>query len=456
VPSFGPTVPASTSTPHSTPHNVDVDYVADARFTLQTTIAEGGLRFAGVGGGIDGVLNPALNVGVGQTAQVTLTNGDGAAHDFTAPDLGVASEQVVGQGASTSVSFSASAEGQYSYWCSIPGHRAAGMEGQIVVGQPTGPGGAVGADIVRSPADVPPPIGDRGPATVDLELEVAEVLGQLADGTTYKYWTFNNRVPGPLLRVREGDTVNITLKNAPGNLLIHSIDLHAVTGPGGGAAVTQVAPGTEKRFTFKALKPGLYVYHCATPSVAHHIASGMYGMILVEPEGGLPEVDHEFYVMQGELYTLQPYGTKGEATFDHEKMLDEQAEYLVFNGAAGALTSDANALRVSVGDRVRIYFGVGGPNYVSSFHVIGEIFDLVYDEASLLSPPLEGVQTTLVPPGGATVVEFVADYPGRYILVDHSLSRLERGLAGYLYVEGEADPSIFHSDEPAGGGTGGH
>jgi nitrite reductase (NO-forming) len=453
---MGPTVTATLPAQNPTPTNIPVDYVPDASFTLQTTIAEGGLRFVGVGGDIDGVLNPTLNVAVGQTVQVTLTNGDGAVHDITAPDLGVASEQVSGQGASTNVSFTAEQEGEYNYWCSIPGHRAAGMEGLIVVGEPGGPAEPTGADIVRSPADVPPPVGDREATTVDFELEVVEVLGQLADGTTYKYWTFNERVPGPLLRVREGDTVNITLKNAPGNLLIHSIDLHAVTGPGGGAAVTQVAPGDDKMFSFKALKPGLYVYHCATPSVAHHIASGMYGMILVEPAGGLPEVDHEFYVMQGELYTLQPFGTKGEATFDHGKMLNEQAEYLVFNGAAGALTSDANALRVNVGDRVRIYFGVGGPNYVSSFHVIGEIFDLVYDEASLLSPPLEGVQTTLVPPGGATVVEFVADYPGRYILVDHSLSRLERGLAGYLYVEGDADPSIFHSDEPAGGDTGGH
>jgi nitrite reductase (NO-forming) len=324
-----------------------------------------------------------------------------------------------------------------------------------VANQPTATPGAVGVDITRDPTDLPAPVGDRGPATVNVELETIEVMGQLADGTTFKYWTFDGLVPGPMIRVREGDTVNLTLKNAPGNLLIHSIDLHAVTEPGGGAAVTQVAPDSEKSFTFKALKPGLYVYHCATPSVPHHISSGMYGMILVEPEGGLPEVDHEFYVMQGEIYTLQPFGTKGEAQFDHEKMLDEQPEYFVFNGAAGALTTDEHALRAEVGDSVRIYFGVGGPNFTSSFHVIGEIFDLVYDEASLISEPLEAVQTTLVPPGGATVVEFTVEYPGRYILVDHALARLERGLAGYLYVEGEADPAIFHSDD-AGEDTGGH
>jgi nitrite reductase (NO-forming) len=442
--------PSKSNLPTATPTKLSVvDYVTDITFTLQTAIADGGLRFIGVGGDIDGLLNPTLNVAVGQTAQITLVNGDGAEHDIVAPDLGSSSDRVIGKGASTSISFLAGAEGEFSYWCSVPGHRAAGMEGLIIVGEGGGAVVATGADITRDPTDLPPPVGDRGPMTVEVELETVEVLGQLADGTTFKYWTFNGLVPGPMVRVREGDDVHLTLKNAPGNLLIHSIDLHAVTGPGGGAAVTQVAPGSDADFTFKALKPGLYVYHCATPSVAHHISSGMYGMILVEPEGGLPPVDHEFYVMQGEIYTQQPFGTKGLAEFDHEKLLNEQPEYFVLNGAAAALASDAHAMHANVGETVRIYFGVGGPNFTSSFHVIGEIFDTVYDEASLMTPPLEGVQTTLVPPGGATVVEFRVEYPGRYILVDHALSRLERGLVGFLYVEGEADPAIFNG-EPSG------
>jgi nitrite reductase (NO-forming) len=243
-----------------------------------------------------------------------------------------------------------------------------------------------------------------------------------------------------------GDTVEVHLKNDPTSTLQHSIDLHSVTGPGGGAVYTQTLPGEDTGFTFKALQPGLYVYHCATPSIGHHISSGMYGLVLVEPVGGLPPVDHEFYIMQGEIYTVQPFGTKGHLDFSHEQMLDEDAEYYVFNGAAGALTSDENAMRAKVGDSVRIYFGVGGPNAISSFHLIGEIFDKVYDQASLTAPALTDVQTTLVPPGGATVVEFTVDVPGRYILVDHALSRLERGLAGYLYAEGADDPSIFHGE----------
>jgi nitrite reductase (NO-forming) len=217
--------------------------------------------------------------------------------------------------------------------------------------------------------------------------------------------------------------------------------------------VTQVAPGETRSFTFTALNPGLYVYHCATPMVAHHISNGMYGLILVEPEGGLAPVDREFYVMQGELYTAKKHGSHGLQEFSLEKLLDEKPEHLMFNGSMDALTG-TYSMEANVGETVRIYFGVGGPNLTSSFHVIGEIFDRVYELASLTSPPLKDVQTTLVPPGGAAMVEFRVDYPGRYILVDHALSRLEKGLAGFLVVKGEADPKVFHTDEPMDAASG--
>jgi nitrite reductase (NO-forming) len=275
-----------------------------------------------------------------------------------------------------------------------------------------------------------------------VELEAQEVVGQLADGVTFTYWTFNGTVPGPFIRVRAGDTVEVRLKNRQDSLLPHSVDFHAVTGPGGGAVYTQVAPGETKSFTFKALNPGLYVYHCATPVVAHHIAAGMYGLILVEPEGGLPPVDREFYVMQGDIYTQGAFGEQGHQQFSMEKLLAETPDYVVFNGRVNALTGEG-ALKAKVGETVRIFFGVGGPNLVSSFHVIGEIFDRVYDQASLTSPALTDVQTTMVPAGGAAVVEFKLQVPGRYILVDHSLSRLQKGAAGYLEVEGPAAPEVF-------------
>jgi nitrite reductase (NO-forming) len=285
---------------------------------------------------------------------------------------------------------------------------------------------------------------------VRVELEAVELEGQLADGSTYTYWTFNGTVPGPFLRVRVGDTVEVIMKNDVDSAMIHSVDFHAATGPGGGAAHLQVDPGGAKRVDFKALVPGLYVYHCATPMVAHHIANGMYGLILVEPEGGLPPVDREFYVMQGEIYTEAPFGVVGSQEFSVDKLLSETPEYFVFNGAVGALTKQ-HPMHAKVGETVRFYVGVGGPNFTSSFHVIGEIFDRVYAWADIISPPAQGVQTVSVPPGGAAVVEFKLDVPGRFIVVDHALSRLERGLVGFLISEGEPVPEIY---KPYAEGTG--
>jgi len=301
---------------------------------------------------------------------------------------------------------------------------------------------ATAVSIVRPPTDLPAPLGRREPATVRVELETIELLGRLADGTTYRYWTFNGKVPGPMLRVRVGDTVEVRLKNPKDSWMTHNVDFHAVTGPGGGAGATVAEPGQAQGFSFKALKAGLYVYHCATHMVAQHIANGMYGLILVEPEDGLSSVDREFYVMQGEIYTEEPFGTAGELTESYDKLMNERPEYFVFNGAVGGLTQEA-PLKAKVGETVRIFFGVGGPNYTSSFHVIGEIFDKVYDFGSLGGTTTGDVQTVSVPPGGATITELTLEVPGTYILVDHALTRLERGLAGYLKVEGPDNPAIF-------------
>jgi nitrite reductase (NO-forming) len=256
-----------------------------------------------------------------------------------------------------------------------------------------------------------------------------------------------------MLRVRVGDTVDLHLKNDAASHMIHSVDLHAVLGPGGGAAVLQVPPGQEKSISFKAALPGLYVYHCATPMVANHIANGMYGMILVEPEGGLPKVDHEFYVMQGEIYTAAAYGQAGEQEFDVQKLLAERPEYFVLNGAVGALTK-YHPMHSKVGESARIYFGVGGPNFTSSFHVIGEIFDHIYQYGGLVSPPLQDIQTVSVAPGGAVVVDFRTQVPGRYMLVDHALSRMERGLMGFIMVDGPENPDLYHTDYPPAANSG--
>lgn len=429
-------------------------HIADVReapegaieFHLTTGFIEGKFVFIGVGGDIDGVVNPQLQVPEGTTVSVTLENGDAMEHDFVIGDLDVYSESVFNLGEATTITFEAGEAGIYDYWCSIPGHRQIGMEGTFVVGNPEVVEVEEAPSLAKDPADIPGPIEADGPRDIVLDLVTTERVGRLADGTNYRFWTFNDTVPGPFLRVRVGDTVHVNLHNDESSRYAHSVDFHAVTGPGGGAAVTQTAPGETTSFSFQALHPGIYVYHCATHSHAHHIMQGMYGLILVEPEDGLPEVDHEFYIMQGELYTIERFGTKGELSFDIEKMMDERAEYLFFNGAVDALT-EQYPMNVNVGDTVRLFFGVGGPNYLSSFHVIGEIMDRVWVEGGTLVN--ENVQTTLVPAGGATMIEFTVDVPGTLTLVDHSLARLERGLVGLMHVHGDENPELFRvNDEP--------
>jgi nitrite reductase (NO-forming) len=407
--------------------------------------------YLGVGGEIDGKVNPVLLAAEGQVVQVTIINGEGAEHDVTFPDQEARSPRVTGKGASTTIAFRATKVGDFSYFYTVPGHRLAGMEGKFVV-TPRPPAQTLAhAGISREPTDLPPPLVKRPPQTVRVDLVTAEIEGRLAEGTTFGYWTFNGKVPGPFLRVRVGDTIDIHVKNSADSSMIHSVDFHAATGPGGGAAVLQVEPGHEKSMTFKVLVPGLYVYHCATPMVAEHIANGMYGLILVEPEEGLPKVDHEFYLMQGEIYTDQPFGQRGSQEFSVEKILAERPEYFVFNGSVGALTT-LHPLHAKVGETVRLFFGVGGPNFTSSFHVIGEIFDKVYQLGGVISAPLRGIQTVSVAPGGAVITEFKLEVPGRYIIVDHALSRFERGLVGALVVEGPPNKEIYDGEVMPGGG----
>ncbi len=428
-------------------------YVPGLRYTLRSGIAEGRMVFIGVGGSIDGQVNPLLSAAEGQVVQITLINGEGAEHDIVFADQGPAgtSSHIVGKGASTSIAFVASKAGDYLYYCSVPGHRLAGMEGKFLITPQPPPQTVVEADISQNPADVPPSVGNRGPQTVRVDLVTVELEARLAEGTTFGYWTFNGKVPGPMLRVRVGDTVEVHLKNADGSSMLHSVDFHAATGPGGGAASTQTNPGEEKSFKFKALTPGLFVYHCATPMVAHHIANGMYGLILVEPEGGLPPVSREYYVMQGEIYTDGAFGQHGSQEFNVEKLLNERPEYFVFNGSVGAL-SKFHPMQARVGETVRIYFGVGGPNFTSSFHVIGEIFDKVYNLGGVTSEPLHGIQTVTVPAGGAVITEFKVDVPGNYTLVDHALARAERGLVGVLHVEGAPNTEVFDGKIEPGSG----
>ncbi|HEY6085668.1 MAG TPA: copper-containing nitrite reductase, partial [Nitrospira sp.] len=322
-----------------------------------------------------------------------------------------------------------------------PQGKSAQGKSSAVNAQSQGQAGAAIKAVLTDAPQVPPRITRNQPGKVVVELEVSEVNLPISDGVEYTFWTFGGKVPGKFIRVRQGDTVEFHLMNHPDSRFPHNIDLHAVTGTGGGAASSNTAPGRRTQFTFKALNPGLYVYHCATAPVGEHVANGMYGLILVEPSGGLTPVDREYYVMQSDVYTAGKYHEKGHQPFDMEKAVEEHPTYVVFNGAEGSLLGQ-NALKAKVGERIRLFVGNGGPNLVSSFHVIGEIFDRVYAEAGTRFS--EHIQTTLVPAGGAAIVEFKVDVPGSYKLVDHSILRaFNKGALGELKVEGPENKAIY-------------
>ena len=292
--------------------------------------------------------------------------------------------------------------------------------------------------IMTHAPEVPPAIDRDHPAKVRVKMETVEKTMTMEDGVEYHYWTFNGDVPGQMIRVREGDTVEVEFSNNPSSTVPHNVDFHAATGQGGGAEASFTAPGHTSTFSFKALQAGLYIYHCAVAPVGMHIANGMYGLILVEPKEGLPKVDKEFYIVQGDFYTKGKKGAQGLQPFDMDKAIAEQPEYVVFNGHVGSIAGD-NALKAKAGETVRMYVGNGGPNLVSSFHVIGEIFDKVYVEGGKLIN--ENVQSTVIPAGGAAMIEFKVDIPGSYTLVDHSIFRaFNKGALGQLKVEGDENP----------------
>ena len=317
---------------------------------------------------------------------------------------------------------------------------AAASDSQAAAETPSSELPVVDAIMTHAP-EVPPAIDRDHPAKVRVKMETVEKTMTMEDGVEYHYWTFNGDVPGQMIRVREGDTVEVEFSNNPSSTVPHNVDFHAATGQGGGAEASFTAPGHTSTFSFKALQAGLYIYHCAVAPVGMHIANGMYGLILVEPKEGLPKVDKEFYIVQGDFYTKGKKGAQGLQPFDMDKAIAEQPEYVVFNGHVGSIAGD-NALKAKAGETVRMYVGNGGPNLVSSFHVIGEIFDKVYVEGGKLIN--ENVQSTVVPAGGAAIVEFKVDIPGSYTLVDHSIFRaFNKGALGQLKVEGDENPEIM-------------
>ena len=310
--------------------------------------------------------------------------------------------------------------------------------------------------LITAP-EVPPALNRAGGANVIVELETVEKVGQLSNplspkvtSSDYNFWTFNGTVPGPFIRIKVEDNITLILKNSAGSKNTHSINIYAVTGQGGGADSSQTVAGGKTSFFWKALNPGIYMYHCATDHIPTHIANGMYGLLLVEPAEGLPRVDREYYVVQGEFYPAGKMGSKGLQIFSKEKALNEKPEYVLFN----PLTTGGK-MEAKVGETVRIYVGNGGPNLTLAFHIIGEIFDTVYPEGAMDSAPKKNVQTTLIPPGGATIVEFKVEVPSNLILVDRAMSRaIDKGSVAMLSVTGNEDPKVFKPLET--GAAGGH
>lgn len=313
---------------------------------------------------------------------------------------------------------------------------------QTLVSGDTGSQSAYAPNRSLSPTDIPSAPSPANKVVITLITE--EKLGQLANGVTYDFWTYNGTVPGPLIRLRVGQVVEMHIINPANSTMVHSIDSHGILGQGGGGAYSQTAPGNESIFQFTAMNPGLFLYHCATPDIPTHIANGMYGLMLVEPQGGLPKVNDEFYIVQGEFYTMGPYGQQGFQTFSYQKAQAETPDYVVFNGRVGALTGNGT-MKVKVGDTVRVFFGNAGPNLDSSLHIIGGIMDRAYVDGSLDSSPLLEVQTVLVPAGSAAMVEFTARTPGLLTLVDHSLFRMHQGAVATFTVTGPDNPAIIMS-----------
>ena len=306
--------------------------------------------------------------------------------------------------------------------------------------------------VAADPANIPPPIHGRSHSIHHaITLEAREVDAEIEPGAKFSYMTFNGQVPGPMLRVRQGDTITLTLRNDRHSATWHSVDLHAVYGPGGGADPLTVLPGESKTITFKTMYPGAFIYHCGVSGEMDvHIARGMYGMIVVEPEQGLPRVDREFYLGQNETYTKQRPGNPGPREFDSERLLNENPTYVTFNGGFNAITSkQSGAMKAKVGETVRIFLVNGGPNLLSSLHPVGNIWSRVWFMGAFATPPMRFLQSVPVPPGNAIVADMKVPVPQTIRIVDHSMTRaMSKGAMAEMEVSGEANPEIFSVKSP--------
>ena len=400
------------------------------------------------------------------TVTFNVTNEGALPHDVQIN--GEVQTAMLDAGATETITFDAPGSGMLNLICTVAGHAAAGMTLDLpIVGGDAPVDGTAAVDSAAAgqtaaavdyatPENADAYQGDKPPLELrdasapplasgtvhDVTFTVEEKVMQVAEGVWQEVWTFNGQVPGPVLRVKVGDTVNLTLRNPDAAVVGHSIDFHA-SQVAWNDEMRTINPGEDLLYSFTATHAGVYMYHCGTAPALHHIGNGMYGMIIVEPEGGLPEVDHEFTFVQGEYYT-GPQGEPGDLT----KMSAAAAspDYVVWNGVANQYAD--HPIEVGVGERIRAFVLNAGPSVDTSYHVVGTIFDTAMKEGVALTsdnPGRWGSQAVDLAPAQGGYVEFSLAEDGLYPIVTHAFNHVGLGALG-----------LFQAGTGGEGAAGGH
>lgn len=417
---------------------------APAAQTNQATVGE--LEFEGFDLGYKPTKTTVDKAG---TYKVTFVNKGAILHDIVFPD-GTKIEAEAGKTASADVNFP---EGVIAFFCSIPGHKEAGMKGEVVVGEQTAQqaqtpasedhsGPAPELDVEPDESAPPYKLFDATApkllegTTHEIDLVMEEKMMTVAPGFQQMVWTFGGTVPGPVIRVKVGDTIRIKLINPAENKVPHSIDFHSSM-VAWNDEMTSINPGQEKIYEWKADYAGVWMYHCGTTPTLHHIANGMYGMVIVEPAEGLPPVDAEFAFVQSEWYL----GPQKELTsLEKASSAAPAPDFVVFNGVASQYND--NPIQINTGKKVRAFVLNAGPSIDSSFHIVGTIFDTVIKEGVYLTPDNPGkygAQAVDLAPAQGAIIEFTMAEDGLYPIVSHAFNFVGRGALG-LFKAGDGDP----------------
>jgi nitrite reductase (NO-forming) len=374
------------------------------------------------------------------TYEVEFKNTGSALHDVTFAD----GTTITAEGGKTATGSVTVPAGGLTFLCSIPGHADAGMKGEVMV-EGAAPAATPAPDTAGAVnAPVPDPNAPKytlfdatAPALLpgnvhDIDLPIIDKDITVAEGFVVHAWTFGGQVPGPTIRVHLGDTVNVHLTNQ--GSMSHSIDFHA-SQTAMDHQMVEIAPGATFTYTFTADYAGVWMYHCGTAPALHHIANGMYGMVIVEPKGGLPKVDEEIALVQSEWY-LGPQ--RQPVDYAKANAAAPAPDFVVFNGVANQYKD--NPIQVTTKGRVRAFVLNVGPNVDSSFHVVGTIFDTVTKEGVVLARGNAGgwgSQAVDLAPAQGAIIEFSPQEDGMYPLVTHAFNFVGRGALGIIMAGGE-------------------